>query len=278
MHRARFASALLSATAVIALAGCTTAPPRENATAAAAEPPPYTIERIKRDLTLPEAVKHVRIHNPHGSVAIKPIDSRTLGVYEVVQFIGTTPEKPDIQLRVDGDTAVIDVSYASDQRHGADKLVNGYRKGRVDLGVFLPAAPDLRVTTTYGDLQIRRVENEVYARTRDGRLTIAGGGSIDAATDSGELSVFPTEAKWLKPMKLHSRSGNIRVEVPLYGEIALDIETSGKIAGDVPLELSDASNGRHRGQLRRGGASQHMDVSSETGDVFLIPIKVPPRR
>lgn len=278
MHSARFASIFLLGLAAAGLAGCGTAPPRGDTAAATAEPPPYAIERLKRDLLLPETVKHVRIHNPHGSVSIKAIDSRTLGAYEVVQLIGATPEKPDIQMRIDGDTAVVEVSYASDKRHGTDRLVDGYRKGRVDLGLFLPAGPDLDVTTTYGDLQVRRVNNEVRARTRDGRLSVASGGSIDAATDSGELRVFPTQAKWRKPLKVHSRSGNILVEVPLYGEIALDVETGGSISGNVPLELRDAGNERRHGQLRRAGASQRMDITSETGDVYLIPIDVPPQR
>ncbi|HSX61700.1 MAG TPA: DUF4097 family beta strand repeat-containing protein [Tahibacter sp.] len=279
MQSVKLTSVLLfGLVAVAGLSACSSAPPRRDATETTAEPPPHSIERLKRDLQLPDTVKRVRIHNPHGSVSVKPIDNRTLGAYEVVQLIGATPEKPDIQMRVDGDTAVVEVSYASDKRHGTDKLVNGYRKGRVDLGMFVPSGPDLEVTTTYGDVQVRRVNNEVVARTRDGRLAVAGGGSIDASTDSGELRVFPTQAKWKKPLKVRSRTGNILLEVPLYGEIALDVETAGTIAGNVPLDLREAGGERRHGQLRRGGASQHIDVASETGDVYLIPVEIAPQR
>jgi hypothetical protein len=268
----------LAASALLLLAACGKAPVRSEAAATPAADPPYTVERIKRDLILPDTVKHVRISNPHGSVGIKSIENRTLGAYEVVQLIGETPEKPDIQMRIDGDTAVVEVSYASDKRLGTDKLVDGFRKGRVDLGMFLPAGPDLHVTTTYGDIQVRRVSNEVFARSRDGKLVVAGSGSIDAATDSGTLRVFPTSAKWLKPMRLHTRSGDILMEVPLYGEIQLDVETAGSIAGQVPLELRDAGKGRQHGGLRRAGGSQKIDVTSESGDIYLIPIETPPQR
>ena len=278
MHNAPIISVLLLGLAAASLAGCGSSPARNESAAASAEPPPYTIERLKRDLLLPDTVKHVRIHNPHGSVSIKPIDNRTLGAYEVVQLIGATPEKPDIQMRIDGDTAVVDVSYASDKRHGTDKLVNGFRKGRVDLGMFLPRGPDLEVTTTFGDVQVRRVDYEVVARTRDGRLAVAAGGSIDAATDSGELRVFPTQAKWHKPMKVHSRSGNVLVEVPLYGEIALDVETGGTIDGSVPLEIRELANARKHGHLSRGGGSQHISITSETGEIYLVPVQVAPQR
>lgn len=247
------------------------APPVADAT-----PPPYQIERIKRDLQLPPNVKQVRIHNPHGSVGIKSIDNRTLGAYEVVQLIGATPEKPDIQMRLDGDVAVVEVSYASDRRHGADTLVNGFRKGRVDLGMFLPEGPELQVTTTFGDIQVRRINNEVVARTRDGKLMVAGGGSIDAATESGDLRVFPTNAKWRKPMLLKTVSGNILMEVPMYGQIRLDAETSGSFGGQVALQLRDAGKERQHGQLSRGDGSQHIRIDSDTGDIYLIPLNAPP--
>lgn len=263
---------------MVLLAACGKTPVRSETATTPAADPPYTVERIKRDLLLPDSVKHVRINNPHGSVGIKAIDNRTLGAYEVVQLIGDTPEKPEIQMRIEGDSAIVEVSYASDQRLGTDKLVNGYRKGRVDLGMFLPTGPELHVTTTYGDIQVRRVDNEVFARTRDGKLMVAGAGSIDAATDSGSLRVFPTLAKWRKPMKLHTRSGDILMEVPLYGELQLDVETAGSIAGQVPLELRDAGKGRQHGQLRRAGGSQHIRVTSESGDIYLIPIERLPQR
>ncbi len=285
MRTATFVSASLRlaivAGAVVLLTACGKTPVRsETATAAPApaDAPPYTVERIKRDLILPETIRHVRINNPHGSVGIKSIDNRTLGAYEVVQLIGETPEKPDIQMRIDGDSAIVEVSYASDRQLGTDTLVNGYRKGRVDLGMFLPAGPDLHVTTTYGDIQVRRVDNEVFARTRDGKLMVAASGSIDAATDTGSLRVFPTQAKWRKPMKLRTGSGDILMEVPLYGEIQLDVETAGTISGQVPIELRDAGKGRQHGQLRRAGGSQHINVTSDSGDIYLIPIERLPQR
>jgi Putative adhesin len=279
--RSAYPSSLICAAALslaaVVLGGCAATTPRTE-TAAAGEPPPYTVERIKHDLPLPETVKHVRIHNPHGSVGLKQIDSRTLGAYEVVQLIGATPEKPLVEMKIEGDTALVTVSYASDKRLGTDKLVDGYRKGRVDLGMFLPTGPDLHVTTTYGDISIRRVSNEVTAHARDGKVMVAGFGSIDASTESGDLRVFPLSAKWLKPMKLKTRSGNILMEVPLYGEIALDAETGGSFGGQVELAMSQAGGERQHGRLSRGGGGQHIDIRSESGDVYLIPIHTPPQR
>lgn len=263
--------------AAVLLAGCSTAPPRPPAVTTG-EPPPYTVERIKHDLLLPDTVKKVRVDNPHGSVGLKPIENRTLGAYEVVQLIGATPEKPLVEMKIDGDTAVVSVRYASDKQMGTDKLVNGYRKGRVDLGMFLPTGPELHVTTTYGDISVRRVNNDVVVHSRDGKVMVAGSGSIDASTGTGDLRVFPLSAKWLKPLKLKTGSGNILMEVPLYGEIALTAETGGSFEGQVELSMSELAKDRRRGHLNVGGASQHIDIRSDSGDIYLIPIHTPPQR
>lgn len=268
---------LVFSLAALLVAGCSSAPPRPES-AASAEPPPYTVERIKHDLLLPDTVTKVRIHNPHGSVGLKQIDNRTLGAYEVVQLIGAAPEKPLVEMKIDGDTAVVSVSYASDKHMGTDKLVNGFRKGRVDLGMFLPNGPALQVTTTYGDISVRRVSNEVVAHSRDGKVMVAGSGSIDASTDSGDLRVFPLSAKWLKPLKLRTGSGNILMEVPVYGEIALNAETGGNFDGQVELAMSEVGKDRRRGRLSLAGASQHIDIRSDSGDIYLIPIHTPPQR
>lgn len=264
--------------AALLIAGCSSAPPRPESSAASGEPPPYTVERIKHDLLLPDTIRQVRIHNPHGSVGLKQIENRTLGAYEVVQLIGTAPEKPLVDMKIEGDTAVVSVSYASDRQMGTDKLVNGYRKGRVDLGMFLPNGPALHVTTTFGDISVRRVSNDVVVHSRDGKVMVAGSGSIDASTGTGDLRVFPLSAKWLKPLKLKTGSGNILMEVPVYGEIALNAETSGSFDGQVELSLSELGKDRRRGRLNLAGASQHIDIRSDSGDIYLIPIHTPPQR
>jgi hypothetical protein len=248
-----------------ALAGCGARAPSKPV----AEPP-YTVEHVKRDLALPESVVRIRIDNPHGGVAVRQVDQPLVGTYEVIQRIGATPEEPLIALSLDGDTAVLTVAYASDRQGGADRLVGGHRKGRVDLGVFVPKGPRVDITTTYGDVLVRRIANDMTVRTREGRLTAAGAGAMDLATVSGELRAYPTSAKWSTPMRLVTDTGNVLLEVPVSGPVALSARTGGKFTGPFRLAPTALADGRQSVEWRAGSGSQHIDVDSRSGDIHLI--------
>lgn len=266
---------LFGAGSILLLAACTPATkPDQAATpapaAAASADPPYSVEHLKRDLALPDTVVSVRIENPHGSVSVRQVDKPLVGTYEVIQRIGERPEEPQVELSLDGDAAVLKVSYASDRRAGTDAFVEGHRKGRVDLGVFVPKGPRVEITTTYGDVLVRRITNDLVIRTRDGRLTAAGSGAMDLATVSGELRAFPTSAKWATPMRLATDSGKLLLEVPAFGHISLAARTGGQFTGPFRLEPTTLADGRRQVEWRSGGGAQHIDVDSRSGDVHLI--------
>ncbi|UXI68399.1 DUF4097 domain-containing protein [Tahibacter amnicola] len=260
----------------IFLTACSPPATRREPAPADAPVPPYTVEHVRRDLAVPAGVVRIRIDNPHGSVTIKPVEKPVLGVYETIQRIGEKPEEPQIHLAVEGDEAVLRVAYASDRNGGADRLVKGFRKGRVDLGVFVPAGPELHVTTTYGDVQVRRVNNELVARTREGSLVAAGAGSMDVQTDSGQLSLFPVTAKWQRPLRGATRTGNIVMEVPVRGDIDLVARTRGRFTGPVSLEMRQAPDGRTEGHFKAGRGSQHIQLDSQSGDIHLAPYDYTP--
>ncbi|HJU38086.1 MAG TPA: DUF4097 family beta strand repeat-containing protein, partial [Tahibacter sp.] len=238
--------------------------------AAPAVQPSYTVEHVKRDLALTDAVVRIRIDNPHGSVAVRQVDRPVVGTYEVIQRIGERPEEPQVALSLDGDTAVLTVAYASDRAGGADRRVDGHRKGRVDLGVFVPKGPRVEIATTYGDVIVRRIANDVVVRTRDGRLTAAGSGAMDLATVSGELRAYPTSAKWTTPMRLATDSGNVLLEVPVSGPVALAARTRGAFTGPFKLAPTMLTDGRSEVRWTGGSGTQHIDIDSASGDIHLI--------
>lgn len=254
----------------VVLASCGHPTKRPAEPAAGGEPPPFSVEHLKRDLALPESVVRIRIDNPHGSVAVRQVDKPLLGTYEVVQRIGARPEEPQVALAIENDTAVLKVTYASDTHGGADRLVDGHRKGRVDLGVFVPKGPLVEIATTYGDVLVRRIANDMVVRTREGRLTAAGAGAMDLATVSGELRAYPTSAKWATPMRLATDTGNVLLEVPVSGPIALAARTRGRFTGPFRLAPAPLADGRQQVEWRSGSATQRIDVDSASGDIHLI--------
>jgi hypothetical protein len=233
------------------------------------EPPPYRIEREQYDIALTDAVKRVRVVNPHGDVTVKATDAQSVGVYAIVQHIGAEPEAPIITTDAQSDTALVTVRYASDATLGADALVNGYRKGRVDLGIFLPAEPLLEIESTFGNVNVKPIFNGVHVRGRDGRVTVATSGAIQISTDSGPIDAWPMSGKFAEPMVVRSRSGRIQADVPLYGEISFSVVTSGAIDSQVELDLSTTADGRQRGTFKTGSGAQRIEIESDSGDVRL---------
>lgn len=270
----RFAivGSLLSAT----LLGCA-ASERTGRSIAPAADVPYTIERLERDLLLGDGVRTIRIINPHGNVAIRNTQQRLLGVRAVVQKIGAKPESATITMGARGDVALLEVSYPSDAAHGTDRLVEGHRKGRADLAVFLPPRMRVEINTTFGNIDVRRVDDDIVARTREGTLVAAATGFLQLTTDSGDLRAWPMSGKASEAFILTTRSGNIVADVPLYGDIKLEARTLGRLDGEADLGLLwTERKGVNEAVRETGAATQSFIVRSETGDIFLQSATRPP--
>lgn len=260
--------ALLSTLLMTVLCGC--APMAQRVAGSRAAEVAYTVERVQRDLAVDDSVRTIRIVNPHGNVAIRNTPQRKVGVRAVIQRIGEVPESPDVALLTQGEAVLLAITYPSDRARGSDAIGRTHRQGRVDLAVFVPPAVRLEVETTYGKIDIRRVDNDVIARTRDGALVAAATGFLRLISDSGEIRAWPMRGKASDGFELRTRSGNIVTDVPLYGEIALAARTRGRIDSDIEPELLRARrNDFNEATHAVAGGTQRFDVSSETGDIYL---------
>ena len=262
---------LAAALTAVLLAGCAASAnkPRAPQTGSEAAEPPYRIERQQYDLVLTPEVRRVRVINAHGDVTVKATSANSVGVYAIVQLIGAQPEAPIITTEVRGDEALVEVRYASDATIGADTFIDGYRKGRVDLGMFIPTGPRVEIESTFGAVNVKPISNDVHVRGREGRVTVATSGAIQVATDSGPIDAWPMTGKFGEPMRVRSRSGRIQADVPLYAEISFSVVTGGTIDSEVELARATEPDGRTRGTLKTGSGVQLIEIESETGDVRL---------
>lgn len=264
---------LLAALSVTALCGCASPPLRQAVSASA--PVPYSVERVQHDLALGDGVRTIRIVNPHGSVGIRNSQQRILGMRAVIQRIGARPEVETITFETRGDTAWLEISYPSDREHGVDAMLEGHRKGRVDLAVFVPPQMLVNVQSTYGKIDVRRIDNDVVARTREGALVAAATGFLQLTTDSGDLRAWPMRGKASGPFVLTTRSGSIVTDVPLYGELSLRVRTRGRIDSEFAVDRTQGAGFNVATKFVASGA-QHFDVHSQTGNVYLQGATRPP--
>lgn len=270
----RIVAVVLATTVMVA---CQAPGPKpETVDSGTAAVPPVRFERLDRDLPVDADVRQLWIRNPHGSVALRQTTAATVGLHQVVQRIGEEPEAPRVHFARDGDRIVLDVSYASDATRGADARINGFPKGRVDTTLFLPAGMTVDVETTYGAIQARRIDNDLVARSRSGRIMAAGAGAMTLASDSGIVRAFPTTEKWSRPLTIDTKQGDILIEVPESTTVAIDARTGGSIrvfgqavaerdAGDVVYRVGTADPGR----------SIRMRSESGTIEIVAVPRLTP---
>lgn len=281
---------LIPILAALFVAGCVTSRPDRGAAEAGAaapagqhapdahrDPAPVAVavERERRDLALAPDTQLIRIVNPHGSVGVRNVREALVGVQATVQRIGDHGEEPTIRIEQQGATALVEIGYASDATTGTDAPVDGHRKGRVDLAVFVPPAILVEVETTYGNIELRRLDNDARARSRDGRIVGAGTGFLDLASETGAVRAFPMSGKWIQPLRFATRTGPIFVDVPGYGEITLDARTKGRI--DADFEVARSRDGeRNVASFRNASGAQRVEIVSETGSISLQYAARPP--
>lgn len=269
--RAGTLARLLLVLPLAVLASCRLSEPRTEASSrpAATPPPPYRVERGNQDLPADATLRLVKIVNPHGSVVLKQTNAPTVGFHRVVQLIGATPEAPDIRFVRNGDTIELVVSYASDATRGEEQLVDGYRKGRVDATLFVPPGPSIDVRTNYGDIQARRINNDLVASSRTGRVMGAGGGAMSLRSDSGIVRAFPTASKWNRPFEIETVSGDILVEIREPVAVRFEATTGGQIRGWPGVESVPGGSSLAFGA---GVVEQEMRVRSKTGNIDLVRV------
>ena len=256
------------AAGVLVLAGC--AAPSQRAVDPASTSLPYTIVRTQRDLALGTDIRRIRIVNPHGNVVVRNTGQRLIGVRSVIQRLGVRPEIEQVALDTLGDSAALEVAYPSDPLRGTDVRVQGHRKGRVDLAVFVPTGMLVEVTTTYGKIDVRRIDNDVVAQTREGTLVAAATGYLHLTSDSGEIRAWPMRGKASQGYDLTTRTGNIVADVPIYGELDLRVRTRGRIDAEAELSLDPSQrDGFNEARKLIGSGAQSYVVTSQSGNVFL---------
>jgi hypothetical protein len=267
---------------VLALASaCATSPPPSSATAAGDVP--YEIVRRKDSYPFAEKLTSVRLVNRYGDLRVRMTDDNAVGVSAVIQRIGAKPRDPAFDVhRQDGRFELV-VRYRGDD---PDAAVD-FRRGRVDLVVFVSRNAALDLTTGDGTLEARRSNGAVRARTEAGALTVTASGRLDLRSRSGRILARQLEPGWSGgDSRIESIAGSIRIGVPTRGDYRLEAGAGAGVTvapGWKPDELTAPSGTPRHFTLHRGAGVPLIDVrtggSIEISPVILLdtPRRDPPR-
>lgn len=252
--------------------------PALASTPEASADPPYTVERQRLIHEFKGERPRVVIHNPHGDVRVRTDPQRSLGVAAVIQLIGEEPERPKFEVDNQAEQLSLRIVYPSDAKIGEAGLVNGYRKGRVDLAVFVPKDVPLELHTLDGTVQLRGGGQDVTARTQSGRIEVSTSAAFDLESDSGDVYATQSSGDWTGEARAISSSGQVRVGMPVFGNWSLAVASKKEVRfltgfHTLPKPQPDEEGWwRAEGRLGEGGGTMRLEAG---GPVIVVPILLP---
>lgn len=222
---------LLSVLAFSAVAfGCTQS--RPDPTASRSEPPPpYTLERFRDEAKIFEGVDTLVFDNPYGEITVRQTSAGAVAWQGVEQRIGEQPRIARIEPFQEGKRQGVRIRYPGvNPDHPANP-----RLGRVDLYVFVPSGYKLDLKSDFGIISVRKLANDIRARSHTGMIVVANRGSFDLESATGEVRAFAMQGLNDSPSRLQT-DGNIIVDVPVFDDILVDVRSKGEFRSDVPLD------------------------------------------
>ncbi len=255
----------------VLLTACVGAPERPVSTADVTPDTPYTLERFRGEAKLADGVDTVVFDNPYGDIQVRQTGAAALAWQGVEQRIGSKPRQARIESFVDVARQGVRVRYAE---HDAATPANP-RLGRVDLYVFVPKGVKVDLRSDFGTINIRRVNDEIRARSRSGNIIAASRGSLDAASDTGEIRVWTMQSAGETRVRT---SGNVIADIPVFDDVSVQATASTGVRADFQLDdLRQDERGMWQASWRHGSPSHRMEFHSSAGEVLLQALRQPIR-
>lgn len=239
----------------LVLAACGSTPPRQQQAEA---PPPFTLERFRDEQKLGENVRTVVLDNPYGEIQVRQTQAGAIAIQGVEQRIGETPRVARIEWFEEDSRQGVRIRYAE---HDPETPANP-RLGRVDLYAFVPPGLRVDLRSDFGAIVVRRIDDEVVARSRTGTITVAARGAMDLESREGQVRAWTMSADWNGPVRLVA-GGGVLVDVPLFLPLDLQAGAAEGISADFELDsLVQGADGRWQARHRLGEGTLPLRIES----------------
>jgi len=231
------------------------------------------IQQYKWQAAIPSSGK-VKVINRFGSISIKNINQPIVAVTGAMQLIGETPAQATvISTQADG-VQIIEVTYPEGN---TDKF--GHKRGRVDLGVFVPKGVSLTLITDFGDIKSRKLKSNVIAKTNSGKIKIGSNSTIQASTNTGDIKLTiqknnSKQARFIESTKtrfntLTSKVGNIQVYLQDNVNVSLSANSKNSIKNNLRVNNSTkiSANTKQLFSAVLGKGTRHYEIKSQAGAI-----------
>ena len=226
-----------------------------------------TIEKSQQDISIKTSHKHLIINNPHGNIYIRKTSEPFIGILSTMQLIGDSSERADIKIKNKSNTIKLNITYPSDKTLGVNELINGHVKGRVDLLVYVPSHLKLKLVTTYGSINVKRVDNDIDLYTTTGSVKFSSKGRPNITTVSGDVYAYLINPNWKKESKITSISGNLVITFPELSSLNLKASSNNSIQNNFNVK-STLKNQKHF--LTYQSKNTPLSITNTIGSIKLV--------
>jgi hypothetical protein len=161
-----------------------------------APPPEVKIERLTwaKDVDGDAPIRTIEVRNDFGDIRARLAPDRRLDMLAVVQRLDPGPEGVGFTVERRGDVVALTVSYPPGRVRDGEPDAPKTSYDRLDLTLFVPEGVTLGAHTLRGIVEVRGLRSDVRAATRDGSLTVATTGSLQARSAAGRSGHVWTRA------------------------------------------------------------------------------------
>ena len=219
--------------------------------------------QIPLQLELP-AGKALAISNPFGDIHVRQSIDSSIKLTLYLQRTANSKVQARISQKISGASLELAVNAGLDKSR-KDVL-------RIDLVVFVPQQPQLKLRTRHGAIEAKKIGNPLIdAESDNGELRLTTRGVMHARSKTGRIRATIMQPGWSGESRMASDSGTVQVFFPLSPNLHL-LATSGvSISSEFQLDIRPDGKGA-RVELDRGDGSDALVIASRDGEVQLYSV------
>lgn len=234
--------------------------------------PGLEIERREHYVTVPAGTLVV-LDNAFGDVRVR--FGGYAGLVElraVMQQFETEGPRLEVESRPEGDTLRLTVGERAAPEAALSTARRPGQKKRADLVLFLPQGVDLRVTTTFGEIEMRGLKSQVAAKTESGTIHARKvGGDLELSTVDGAIVATLEDLGRLTPQRLSSERGDITLYLKERSHFTCRVATNGLLSTDFSLTVEPSPEGTGKQALAKiGKGTTPVEAKTTEGHVRLV--------
>jgi hypothetical protein len=203
--------------------------------------------------------------NRWGDVRVKQGSVDRVAFNAVVQLIGETPHRAEMNHRIEGDRLIIEVDYP------AGEAPETTRDGRIDAGIVIPSGMPLELHSDRGRVMTQTLDSPLTVRATDGSVQVKSRSRVDLASRDGDILFNARGSERPRDLgQVRSERGDIEIQFARDLAIRIDARTGASITTNDPELLQTRREQGRRSQLGRDDSTSALRIDSDAGRILLV--------